>query len=177
MCVIGEFDWRLELKKSSMERRLLADYPYDLLKEEAVISHDNLLKHEYESVSMRRLSEAHANSSSRMAIARRCRLTRGGWCGLYERQTPFSFKAAPRGSKQCPNNCTNVGNCNHDTGLCDCPAGWTGKDCSDILLRPCTNRYRHTGSAPAVRQSTKKRLTGPDFLTLPSQSPRSIMLI
>lgn len=147
----GDFDWLMEMKKNSIERRLHSDYPYDLLKDETTWSADDLFNQGYESLSMRRLSEAHANASlSRMAIARRCRLTRGGWCGLYDKQTPFSYMPAPRGSKQCPNNCTNVGNCNHDTGLCDCPAGWTGKDCSEILLRPCTNRYRHTGSVPAV---------------------------
>ena len=35
----------------------------------------------------------------------------------------FPYKTALRGAKQCPNNCNGVGNCNYDTGLCDCPAG------------------------------------------------------
>ena len=35
----------------------------------------------------------------------------------------MQYKPAPRGSKQCPNDCNKVGNCNYDTGLCECPAG------------------------------------------------------
>ena len=54
---------------------------------------------------------------------RGCRLSRGDWCGQFEAQSPFPFKTAPRGSKTCPNDCNKVGNCNHDTGMCDCPAG------------------------------------------------------
>lgn len=52
-----------------------------------------------------------------------CLLTLGDWCGQYKRQVPLRYKPAPRGSKQCLNNCNGVGNCNYDTGLCDCPAG------------------------------------------------------
>lgn len=59
---------------------------------------------------------------SRM-IARQCRVTRGTWCVKYKRQIPVRYKPPPRGSKQCPNECNKVGNCNHDTGLCECPAG------------------------------------------------------
>ena len=39
------------------------------------------------------------------------------------RQDPLPYKAVPRGSKECPNACSGWGNCNHDTGLCECPAG------------------------------------------------------
>ncbi len=80
------------------------------------------------------------------AIARSCRLTRGDWCGRFQRQQRIAYKAAPRGATRCPGNCSGVGNCNYDTGLCDCPAGWTGADCSAMLLRPCTNRFRTTGN-------------------------------
>ena len=50
-------------------------------------------------------------------------MTRGDWCGQYERQEPIPTKPPPRGDKQCPKDCNGVGNCNYDTGLCDCPAG------------------------------------------------------
>lgn len=45
------------------------------------------------------------------------------WCTEYFRQGPAQpWRPVPRGSKECPGGC-NAGNCNHDTGLCDCPAG------------------------------------------------------
>lgn len=56
-------------------------------------------------------------------VQRRCRMTRPGWCGGYQTQTPVPSRPTPRGSKGCPRNCSGVGNCNHDTGTCDCPAG------------------------------------------------------
>ena len=52
----------------------------------------------------------------------------------------ISWKPAPRGSKECPGDCNGVGNCNHDSGLCECPAGWKGEDCKTVQKRPCTNR-------------------------------------
>eukprot|EP00955_Chlamydomonas_euryale_P080410 363419-Chlamydomonas_euryale.AAC.21 len=33
------------------------------------------------------------------------------------------WRAPPRGNTSCPNDCNGVGNCNYDTGLCECPAG------------------------------------------------------
>eukprot|EP00798_Chlamydomonas_sp_ICE-L_P001797 gene1797-33217_t len=76
-----------------------------------------------------------------------CRTTKGDWCGLYDRQAPIAFKSYPKGTKVCQKDCNNVGNCNYDTGLCDCPAGWTGVDCTTRQLRPCTNsRDRPQGS-------------------------------
>lgn len=56
-------------------------------------------------------------------LQRRCRMTRPGWCGGYQTQTTVPSRPTPRGSKECPRSCSGVGNCNHDTGTCDCPAG------------------------------------------------------
>lgn len=57
----------------------------------------------------------------------RCRTTHGNWCMDYWLQMPLAEgKAAPRGDKPCPNNCSGVGNCNYDLGVCDCPAGMWG---------------------------------------------------
>ncbi|GAX80495.1 hypothetical protein CEUSTIGMA_g7933.t1 [Chlamydomonas eustigma] len=89
------------------------------------------------------------SQSKRNPENRRCSHTIGNWCGLHEQQPLSAYEPAPRGSKQCPGNCSSVGNCNYDTGLCDCPAGWTGLDCGTLFLRPCTNRDRSTGDAPA----------------------------
>ena len=55
----------------------------------------------------------------------------------------ITWKPAPRGNKSCPGDCNTVGNCNHDSGLCECPAGWKGKDCMTVQKRPCTNLKRN----------------------------------
>ena len=66
----------------------------------------------------------------RRVIGARCRLARGDWCGKFERQAPTAWQPAPQGDKQCPKTakgiCNGVGNCNYDTGMCDCPAGGWG---------------------------------------------------
>lgn len=45
---------------------------------------------------------------------------------------PVAWKPAPRGNKMCPGNCNNLGNCNYDTGYCECTAGWLGPDCKTV---------------------------------------------
>lgn len=45
---------------------------------------------------------------------------------------PVAWKPAPRGNKTCPSNCNNLGNCNYDTGYCECTAGWLGPDCKTV---------------------------------------------
>lgn len=39
--------------------------------------------------------------------------------------------------KECPQGCTKHGNCNGETGTCDCPFGYGGADCSTRLLPAC----------------------------------------
>ncbi len=106
-----------------------------------------------------------------------CAGTLGDWCQRWFAAPLVPSKPAPRGSKACPNGCNGVGSCNHDLGLCQCPAGawvccstaapkrgthaqpacmllagWTGDDCRTPLKRPCTARYRASwDSPPAVR--------------------------
>ncbi|KAL6745749.1 exostosin-like glycosyltransferase [Haematococcus lacustris] len=92
---------------------------------------------------------AQTTAPGRPAGRQRCRVTRSTWCGQYHKQPPLAWAPAPRGSKLCPNNCSFTGNCNHDTGQCDCPAGWEGLDCSTRRSRPCTNRFRSAGNEPA----------------------------
>ncbi|KAG2437847.1 hypothetical protein HXX76_005465 [Chlamydomonas incerta] len=76
-------------------------------------------------------------------LRRRCAVVRGSWCGAYLRQELVPYRAAPRGDKECPGGCSGWGNCNHDWGLCECPAGRTGPACEREVKRPCTNRFRH----------------------------------
>ena len=38
-------------------------------------------------------------------------------------QVRLPTKPPPRGNVSCAHNCNNVGNCNYDTGVCQCPAG------------------------------------------------------
>ncbi|KAG1665166.1 hypothetical protein FOA52_005547 [Chlamydomonas sp. UWO 241] len=68
----------------------------------------------------------------------------------YHAQEPIGYKPAPRGSTPCPGNCSGVGNCNYDTGLCDCPAGYGGPSCGDAQLRPCTSFFRGGGMGQTV---------------------------
>ncbi|KXZ52343.1 hypothetical protein GPECTOR_10g976 [Gonium pectorale] len=77
------------------------------------------------------------------AVRRRCALARGTWCGDYLRQVRLPARPPPRGSKECPNACSGWGNCNHDTGACDCPAGRGGPDCGLPLKRPCAHGHRN----------------------------------
>ncbi|KAG2497881.1 hypothetical protein HYH03_004147 [Edaphochlamys debaryana] len=77
------------------------------------------------------------------AAKRRCAGTRGAWCGRMAQQAPVPTRPPPRGSKGCPNDCSGWGNCDHDTGLCVCPAQRAGPDCGEEVKRPCTLRYRH----------------------------------
>lgn len=53
----------------------------------------------------------------------RCFGAEGDWCKLFYTQQLISFKPPPVHSKQCPKDCSHVGVCHADTGVCDCPAG------------------------------------------------------
>lgn len=76
------------------------------------------------------------------AVIEACTGTLGTWCSAASAQTPQPFKPPPRGDKDCPDNCQDIGNCNHATGLCMCPAGYTGPNCGTSQKRPCTDHTR-----------------------------------
>ena len=63
-----------------------------------------------------------AGRRARRDIAR-CFGIRGDWCLAFYHQQPVEWDDLPLHDKPCPNNCSNVGVCHADTGLCDCPAG------------------------------------------------------
>ena len=52
-------------------------------------------------------------------------------------QVPVPTLPLPRGNKDCPKDCSGVGNCDYDTGTCYCPAGYGGPDCATERQRPC----------------------------------------
>ena len=61
---------------------------------------------------------------SKPAIAIRCKHAIGGWClrALSSNLTTIATPP-PLGTRSCTAGCNGVGNCNADTGACDCPAG------------------------------------------------------
>ena len=69
-------------------------------------------------------SPSHGSSHAQLDIARRCQHTSGSWC---QSALSFNSKRPPipsqAGVKNCSAGCNAVGNCNADTGVCDCPAG------------------------------------------------------
>ncbi|GLC75556.1 hypothetical protein PLESTF_001656500 [Pleodorina starrii] len=69
----------------------------------------------------------------------RCFLTRGSWCHQFFNQDPAPRYPPKYHDKPCPANCSGVGVCNHEHGLCYCPAGWGGADCSQPRKRPCAH--------------------------------------
>ncbi|KAG2494839.1 hypothetical protein HYH03_007079 [Edaphochlamys debaryana] len=85
-------------------------------------------------------------------------------------QLPVAWKPAPRGSTECDPPCSRAGRCNHDTGLCECTAGWTGRDCTTPQKRPCTNRLR-TPEDPSTEPAS---FIGPDKRDLDWTSPVGI---
>ena len=61
---------------------------------------------------------------SKPAIAIRCKHANGGWClqAVFSNLTTIA-RPPPLGTRSCTAGCNGVGNCNADTGACDCPAG------------------------------------------------------
>ena len=82
----------------------------------------------------------------------RCRGTLGAWCYDFYSQEPGvgADTVLPDWSrmKPCRNGCAGAGRCDHTTGLCRCPAGWTGDACDVEMPRYCTDWYDETGKAP-----------------------------
>eukprot|EP00195_Chlamydomonas_chlamydogama_P008429 CAMPEP_0202911946 /NCGR_PEP_ID=MMETSP1392-20130828/56371_1 /ASSEMBLY_ACC=CAM_ASM_000868 /TAXON_ID=225041 /ORGANISM="Chlamydomonas chlamydogama, Strain SAG 11-48b" /LENGTH=79 /DNA_ID=CAMNT_0049602671 /DNA_START=13 /DNA_END=248 /DNA_ORIENTATION=- len=76
-----------------------------------------------------RLKRSQADSEGLSEVAEtsrrrvHCQGTVGTWCRDFVKQPKQEVKPAPRGDKACKNNCTNVGVCNYDIGVCQCPAG------------------------------------------------------
>ncbi|KAG2431441.1 hypothetical protein HXX76_009456 [Chlamydomonas incerta] len=83
----------------------------------------------------------------------RCAVAKGKWCDDFLIQEEVVWNPAPRGSKECPDKCNNVGRCNYDTGYCDCAAGWTGVGCKTPQKRPCTSYWREAEDPSKVPTS------------------------
>ena len=96
-----------------------------------------------------------ASSAARAAdlAAKACSLVKGEWCKQYYSLPWQPFKPVPRGDKPCPKDCNGVGNCNHDSGLCECPAGgwFAGEECrcTPTMVRPCCRAPASAGPAPS----------------------------
>jgi hypothetical protein len=88
-----------------------------------------------------------------------CGQSQGTWCRRFHRQQALPFKKAPRGSKTCPKDCNGVGNCNADTGICECPAG--GRISDHIVQRahcvgPCIRELLQIVDCAAHVQGTRE---------------------
>ncbi|EFN55367.1 hypothetical protein CHLNCDRAFT_52572 [Chlorella variabilis] len=83
---------------------------------------------------------------SKAEIDERCAGTKANWCRGYFLQPPIPAKPPPRGNKTCLWGCNFVGVCDHYSGWCRCPAGWTGDHCSTRMRRPCSQVQRQVGS-------------------------------
>lgn len=46
-------------------------------------------------------------------------------------------KTWPTFKKQCAPGCSKRGNCNHETGICECPYGRMGHECEKVILPAC----------------------------------------
>lgn len=53
----------------------------------------------------------------------RCIGTVGSWCGSYYSQATVPHRPPPVHGSRCPSDCSGVGVCHADRGVCDCPAG------------------------------------------------------
>ncbi|KAL4425256.1 hypothetical protein ABPG75_009272 [Micractinium tetrahymenae] len=101
-------------------------------------------------------------------IRRRCQGTKGTWCIDYHTQPEVPARAAPRGNKTCSMDCNKVGTCSALTGLCTCPAGWTGFNCLFPMKRYCTHRYRHAGfEVPKLEANLSAGVGGPHINMFP----------
>lgn len=117
-------------------------------------------------VSGGRVTSAAAGGKDVPAI---CRGTAGTWCRRWHQQRvpPAPLVPFQTPSKPCPQNCSGVGNCAADTGVCYCPAAWGGPACAEPRQLPCTNRLgglRETGKTYSH--------IGPDKLDLNLSNPR-----
>eukprot|EP00884_Botryococcus_braunii_P019031 jgi/Botrbrau1/5811/Bobra.0155s0033.1 len=66
-------------------------------------------------------------------------------CQRFLQQAPIPAKAPPHGNRTCLFRCQNAGVCNHDTGMCDCIAGYTGEHCQLRQKRTCAATWRSHG--------------------------------
>ncbi|GFR49988.1 hypothetical protein Agub_g12134 [Astrephomene gubernaculifera] len=69
----------------------------------------------------------------------RCAPTKGVWCAQFHGQTPAPRYLPKYYNKPCPNNCSGVGVCHAEYGMCFCPAGYGGPDCAAPRKRPCAH--------------------------------------
>jgi hypothetical protein len=118
------------------------------------------------SMLIRRMASASAGARGPPAI---CRGTTGTWCRKWHQHgvPPAPLVPFQLPSKPCPSNCSGVGNCAADTGVCYCPAAWGGPACAEPRTLPCTNRLgglRETGKMYSH--------IGPDKLDLNLSNPR-----
>jgi hypothetical protein len=88
-----------------------------------------------------------------------CLRTRGSWCWRYHKQPEVGGRKqayVASEEKQCQNDCSGVGNCNYQLGVCDCPAGARGPHSIRRRVRRAAGRAAGHGTVPH-RQAGHRR--------------------
>ncbi|KAL4437781.1 hypothetical protein ABPG77_005693 [Micractinium sp. CCAP 211/92] len=85
------------------------------------------------------------HTRARRLARKHCQGTLGSWCTGFHLQAPVPAVPPPRGNLTCSLDCNQVGTCSALTGLCTCPAGWTGFNCLQPLKRHCASGWRRHG--------------------------------
>ncbi|KAL4443960.1 hypothetical protein ABPG75_011697 [Micractinium tetrahymenae] len=92
------------------------------------------------------------HARARRLARRHCQGTLGTWCTGFRLQVPVPAMPPPRGNLTCSLDCNQVGTCSALTGLCTCPAGWTGFNCLLPMKRHCASTWRRHGFEPQPGQ-------------------------
>ncbi|KAG2484064.1 hypothetical protein HYH03_017084 [Edaphochlamys debaryana] len=68
-----------------------------------------------------------------------------------------------QGRKPCARGCLDRGNCNYETGRCECPWGWRGEACEVDFLAACRQTPDDPGHATACTASTARIRTAATY--------------
>ncbi len=88
-----------------------------------------------------------------------CAGTLGDWCRRWHSAPPVPTRPAVRGAKPCAGGCNGVGSCNHDLGVCQCPAGAPGSGAGYHPKSPRSINARRTRTQVGRRAELRPGLS------------------